>query len=113
MLPKKDFKIWGKLFCYSIKNIKFAPCFKTILKFRFMSRICEISGRRAMFGNNVSKAVNKTKRRFEVNLIKKRFFIPEEDKWINLKVTASVLKTINRKGISEVLKDARAKGKSI
>tara|TARA_B100000767_G_scaffold227826_1_gene217952 strand:- start:490 stop:726 length:237 start_codon:yes stop_codon:yes gene_type:complete len=78
-----------------------------------MSRICEISGRRAMFGNNVSKAVNKTKRRFEVNLIKKRFFIPEEDKWINLKVTASVLKTINRKGISEVLKDARAKGKSI
>ena len=78
-----------------------------------MSRVCEISGKRAMFGNNVSKAVNKTKRRFEVNLIKKRFFIPEEDKWISLKVTASVLKTINRKGISVVLKEARAKGKTI
>ena len=78
-----------------------------------MSRVCEISGKRAMFGNNVSKAINKTKRRFEVNLIKKRFFIPEEDKWISLKVTASVLKTINRKGISVVLKEARAKGKSI
>ena len=78
-----------------------------------MSRVCEISGKRAMFGNNVSKAVNKTKRRFEVNLIKKRFFIPEEDKCISLKVTASVLKTINRKGISAVLNEARAKGKSI
>ena len=78
-----------------------------------MSRVCEISGKRAMFGNNVSKAINKTKRRFEVNLIKKRFFIPEEDKLVTLKVTASVLKTINRKGIFAVMKDARAKGKSI
>mgnify|MGYP000143614391 FL=1 len=78
-----------------------------------MSRVCEISGKRAMFGNNVSKAVNKTKRRFEVNLIKKRFFIPEEDKLVTLKVTASVLKTINRKGIFAVMNDARAKGKSI
>ena len=48
-----------------------------------MSRTCQISGKKAMFGNNVSKAINKTKRRFEVNLIKKRFFIPEEDKWIS------------------------------
>ena len=78
-----------------------------------MSRVCEISGKRAMFGNNVSKAINKTKRRFEVNLIKKRFFIPEEDKWVTLKVTASVLKTINRKGIFAVMNDARTKGKSI
>ena len=47
-----------------------------------MSRVCEISGKRAQFGNNVSKALNRTKRRFEVNLVKKRFYIPEEDKWI-------------------------------
>ena len=57
-----------------------------------------------MFGNNVSKSLNRTKRRFDVNLIKKRFFIPEENKWITLKLSASALKTINKKGISEVLK---------
>ena len=63
-----------------------------------------------MFGNNVSKALNRTKRRFDPNIIKKRFFIPEEDKWITLTVSTSVLKTINKKGISAVLKDAREKG---
>ena len=75
-----------------------------------MSKICEISGKRVMFGNNVSKALNRTKRRFDPNIIKKRFFIPEEDKWISLSVSTSVLKTINKKGISAVLKDAREKG---
>lgn len=63
-----------------------------------------------MFGNNVSKALNRTKRRFDANIIKKRFYIPEEDKWINLTVSAATLKTINKKGISAVLKEARAKG---
>ena len=75
-----------------------------------MSKICEISGKRVMFGNNVSKALNRTKRRFDPNIIKKRFFIPEEDKWITLTISTSVLKTINKKGISAVLKDAREKG---
>ena len=75
-----------------------------------MSKICEISGKRVIFGNNVSKALNRTKRRFDPNIIKKRFFIPEEDKWITLTVSTSVLKTINKKGISAVLKDAREKG---
>ncbi|MEC8397169.1 MAG: 50S ribosomal protein L28 [Bacteroidota bacterium] len=75
-----------------------------------MSRVCDISGKRAMFGNNVSHAMNKTKRRFDINLIKKRFYIPEEDKWITLKIKASVLKTINKKGISAVIKEARAQG---
>ena len=56
-----------------------------------------------MFGNNVSKAINKTRRRFDINLVKE-FFIPEQNKWITLKVTTSVLKTINKKGISEVLR---------
>ncbi len=72
-----------------------------------MSKICELTGKRVMFGNNVSKAMNKTKRRFEPNLIKKRFFIPEEGKWITLKVSTSVLKTINKKGISAVLKQSK------
>ena len=50
-----------------------------------------------MFGNNVSHAMNKTRRRFDINLIKKRFYIPEEDQWITLKLKASALKTINKK----------------
>lgn len=75
-----------------------------------MSKTCEITGKKVMFGNNVSKSLNRTKRRFDVNLIKKRFFIPEEDKWITLKVSTSALKTINKKGISEVLKEARKQG---
>ena len=75
-----------------------------------MSKTCEITGKKVMFGNNVSKSLNRTKRRFDVNLIKKRFFIPDEDKWVTLKVSASALKTINKKGISEVLKEARKQG---
>lgn len=75
-----------------------------------MSRVCELTGKRAMTGNNVSKAINRTKRKFNVNLIKKRFYIPEEDKWITLKVSTSALKNINKKGISAVLKEARKKG---
>ena len=75
-----------------------------------MSRVCELTGKRAMFGNNVSHAVTRTKRRFNVNLLKKRFYIPEEDKWITLKVSASALKTINRIGIYAAIKDAKSKG---
>ena len=75
-----------------------------------MSRICQISGKKVQFGNNVSKSINKTKRRFNANIISKRFFIPEEDRWVKLKVSTTVLKTINKKGISAVLKDARLKG---
>ncbi len=63
-----------------------------------------------MVGNNVSHAMNKTKRRFNANLVKKRFFIPEEDKWVTLKVSTSALKDINKKGISAVIKEAREKG---
>lgn len=75
-----------------------------------MSRVCELTGKRAMTGNHVSHALNRNKRKFNVNLIKKRFYIPEEDKWITLKVSTSALKNINKKGISAVLKEARKKG---
>lgn len=75
-----------------------------------MSKVCQISGKKVQFGNNVSKAINKTKRRFNANIITKRFYIPEEDRWVKLKVSTTVLKTINKKGISAVLKDAKSKG---
>jgi large subunit ribosomal protein L28 len=75
-----------------------------------MSRVCELTGKKAMVGNNVSHAKNKTKRKFDANLMKKRFFLPEEDKWITLKVSSSALKNINKNGISAVIKEARANG---
>ena len=75
-----------------------------------MSRVCELTGKKAMVGNNVSHALNRTKRKFDVNLMKKRFFLPEEDKWITLKVSASALKNVNKLGITAVIKEARKNG---
>ena len=75
-----------------------------------MSRVCELTGKKAMVGDNVSHALNRTKRKFNANLMTKRFYIPEEDKWVTLKVSASALKNINKKGISAVIKEAREKG---
>ncbi len=75
-----------------------------------MARVCDITGKRARTGNNVSHANNKTKRKFYPNLQKKRFYLPEEDKWITLKVSTSALRTINKNGITAVLKKARQNG---
>ena len=75
-----------------------------------MSKVCQISGKKVMFGNNVSKALNRSRRRFDAILIRKRFFVPEEDKWVTLNVSTAVLKTINKKGITAVLKEAKKKG---
>lgn len=75
-----------------------------------MSKVCDLTGKRPQVGNNVSHANNKTKRRFNPNLQKKKFYIPEEDKWITLKVSTSALRTINKIGIAAVLKKARANG---
>ncbi|WP_031425817.1 50S ribosomal protein L28 [Flavimarina sp. Hel_I_48] len=75
-----------------------------------MSRVCELTGKKAMVGNNVSHSMNKTKRKFDANLIKKRFYIPEEGKWLTLKISTSALKNINKNGIAAVLKEARTKG---
>lgn len=75
-----------------------------------MSKVCQLTGKKAMVGNNVSFSINKTKRKFDVNLSKKRFYIPEEDRWITLKVSTRALKSINKKGISAVLKEAKEKG---
>ncbi|WP_242926443.1 50S ribosomal protein L28 [Pontibacter vulgaris] len=75
-----------------------------------MARVCDLTGKRVQVGNNVSHANNKTKRKFYPNLQKKRFFIPEEDAWITLKVSTSALRTINKNGISAVLKKAVEQG---
>ena len=75
-----------------------------------MSRVCELTGKKAMVGNNVSHAMNRTKRKFNANLVKKRFYIPEDESWITLKVSTSALKTINKIGISAAIKEAKSKG---
>ena len=75
-----------------------------------MARVCEITGKKMMVGNSVSHSNIKTKRRFYPNLQTKRFYLPEEDTWITLKVSAAGLRTINKKGIYACLKDAFEKG---
>lgn len=75
-----------------------------------MARRDDITGKRPLNGYRSSKSNNKTKHRFHLNLQKRRFYIPEEDRWITLKVTAKTLRTINKNGITNVLKEARRKG---
>jgi large subunit ribosomal protein L28 len=75
-----------------------------------MSRVCQLTGKRAMVGNNVSFSNRKTKRRFNPNLVTKKFYIPEEDAWIQIRISTSALKTINKIGISEALKRIEKKG---
>ena len=75
-----------------------------------MARVCDITGKKVQVGNNVSHANNRTRRKFYPNLQKKRFYIPEEDAWVTLKVSTSALRTINKNGISAVLKKAKQNG---
>tara|TARA_B100000963_G_scaffold145893_1_gene127099 strand:- start:845 stop:1084 length:240 start_codon:yes stop_codon:yes gene_type:complete len=71
-----------------------------------MSRICDLTGKKVMVGNNVSHSNRKTKRKFYPNLQTKKFFIPESGEWITLKVSTSALRTIDKNGITSVLKKA-------
>ena len=75
-----------------------------------MSRVCQLTGKSVMVGNNVSHSNRKTKRKFFPNLITKKFFIPENEEFITLKISTSALRNINKKGISACLKEAREKG---
>ena len=75
-----------------------------------MSRVCQITGKKAMSGNNVSHSNTKTKRVFDVNLFDKKYYLVEEDRWIKIRVSANGIRTINKKGLFNALKDAKAKG---
>ena len=75
-----------------------------------MSKVCQVTGKKPMFGNNVSHAKNKTRRKFNVNLQKKRFWVPEENRYITLRLSMHGLRIINKKGISRVVKELRARG---
>lgn len=75
-----------------------------------MSRICQITGKKLMVGNNVSHSKRRTKRRFYPNLIDKKFFLEEENRWVTLRVSAAGIRNINKKGLQVVLKEAQEKG---
>lgn len=75
-----------------------------------MSRVCQITGKKAMIGNNVSHSKRRTKRKFDVNLFKKKFYLPNEDRWVLLTVSAAGIRTINKNGLSAALKNAQEKG---
>ncbi len=75
-----------------------------------MSKICQITGKKSMIGNNVSHSKRRTKRSFDVNLFTKKFYWAEQDCWISLKLSAKGLRTINKKGLNATLIDATKKG---
>jgi large subunit ribosomal protein L28 len=75
-----------------------------------MSKICQITGKKAMVGNNVSHSKRRTKRRFDVNLFKKKFYWVEEDCWVSLNISAAGLRTINKKGLDAAMKQATEEG---
>ena len=75
-----------------------------------MSKVCQITGRKAAVGNNVSHSKRRTKRKFEVNLFNRRFFWVEQGLWIRLTVSAAGLRTINKIGLNAAIKQAAEKG---
>ena len=78
-----------------------------------MSRVCDVTGKKPMFGNNVSHANNKSRRRFNVNLQKKRFWLPDEKRYVTLRVSTKGMRIIDKKGIRKVISELKAQGKSI
>ncbi|HHJ12028.1 MAG TPA: 50S ribosomal protein L28 [Chromatiales bacterium] len=78
-----------------------------------MSRVCQVTGKRPMTGNNVSHANNKTKRRFLPNLHEHRFWVESENRWVRLRVSAKGMRIIDKKGIDAVLADIRARGEKV
>ena len=75
-----------------------------------MSRVCQITGKKTISGNNVSHSKRRTKRKFYPNLFTKKFFLSEEDRWVELKVSAAGIRNINKKGLKDALNEAVEKG---
>ena len=78
-----------------------------------MARVCVITGKKPMVGNNVSHANNKTKRRFLPNLQYRRFWVESENRWIRLRLSTAALRTIDKNGIDAILVDLRANGVAV
>ncbi|KAA0910596.1 50S ribosomal protein L28 [Pusillimonas sp. ANT_WB101] len=77
-----------------------------------MARVCQVTGKGPMVGNNVSHANNKTKRRFLPNLQSRRFWVESENRWVRLRVSTNAIRTIDKLGIEVVLADMRTRGEA-
>ncbi len=75
-----------------------------------MSKVCQVTGKKAVVGNNVSHSKRRTKRKFMSNLFTKKYFFPEENRWVTLKISAAGMRNINKNGLAAVLKEAKEKG---
>ena len=78
-----------------------------------MARVCQVTGKIPMMGNNVSHAHNKTRRRFMPNLQQRKFWVESENRWVSLRLTNAALRTIDKKGIDVVLAEMRARGEHV
>jgi len=78
-----------------------------------MARVCQVTGKKPMVGNNVSHANNRTKRRFLPNLQNRKFWVESENRWVNMRITNAALRTIDKNGIDAVLAGMRAAGEKI
>ena len=78
-----------------------------------MSRVCQVTGKKALVGHSVSHSHVRTKRRFEINLHTKRFWFEEESRWVKLRVTKKGMKVIDKRGLGAVIKEMRARGEKI
>lgn len=122
MLRHDDFVKFPKIYLWVYKiSITFAVAFKVwIVPLRrkqnktktdtAMSKICQITGKKAVIGNNVSHSKRRTKRKFDVNLFTKKFYWVEQDQWISLNVSANGLRIINKMGLDAAIKRAAEKG---
>jgi large subunit ribosomal protein L28 len=78
-----------------------------------MARVCMVTGKKPMVGNNVSHAQNKTRRRFLPNLQNRKFWVESENRWVSMRISNNALRTIDKNGIDAVLADMRAAGQKI
>lgn len=78
-----------------------------------MSKVCDVTGKKPLVGHNVSHSNRHTKRRFEINLFTKRFWLEDEKRWITLNVSARGMRHIDKRGLAAVVKDLRAQGKKV
>ncbi len=108
LFRKKVLSVKGKcIILHAVWNISQKEKQKYRIK---MSKVCQITGKKAQIGNNVSHSKHRTKRSFDVNLFSKKFYYVEEQCWISLKISAAGLRLINKVGLDAALRQAVAKG---
>lgn len=78
-----------------------------------MARVCQVTGKKASTGNSVSHSHRKTRRRYNINLVRKRFWLDEEQRWVRLRVSTHAIKIIDKRGIATIVRELRARGMKV